>query len=155
MKSALKRAGFKQVHKQMNDIHLQFTAKVAFFIILLFSFNLFFAGHYTPGGGFVGGLLLSAAIVLLLLAYDFKTLKQMLPIRFRLLIATGLLLAVGVPTVLMFFGYPFFTHEFTGINLPIVGEIDLHSATFFDLGVFLTVCGATLLIIILVGGADD
>ncbi|HLR39608.1 MAG TPA: Na(+)/H(+) antiporter subunit B [Jeotgalicoccus sp.] len=155
MKSALKRAGYKQVHKQMNDVHLQFISKVAFFIILLFAFNLFFAGHYTPGGGFVGGLLTSAAIVLLLIAFDVKTLKKMLPIRFRLLIASGLFLAIGVPTGLMFFGYPFFTHEFTEITLPILGEIGLHSATPFDLGVFLTVCGSTLLIIILVGGADD
>ncbi len=67
MKNTLKKAGYDKVQKQMNDVFLQFTAKVVFFIVIMFSFNLFFAGHYTPGGGFVGGLLAAAALILLLI----------------------------------------------------------------------------------------
>ena len=155
MKSTLKRAGYKSLHRQMNDVHLQYISKVAFFIITMFSLNLFFAGHYTPGGGFVGGLLMSSAVLLLLIAYDVKTLKKMLPIPLKLLISLGLLFAIGVPFLLMMFGNPFFTHALTDVYIPLLGDVHIHSAVFFDLGVFLVVFGATILILIAVGGVKD
>lgn len=155
MKSTLKRAGYKTLHRQMNDVHLQYISKVAFFIITMFSLNLFFAGHYTPGGGFVGGLLMSSAVLLLLIAYDIKTLKKMLPIPLKLLISLGLLFAIGVPFLLMMFGNPFFTHALTDVYIPLLGDVHIHSAVFFDLGVFLVVFGATILILIAVGGVKN
>ena len=45
------------------------------------------------------------------------------------------------------FGYPFLTSTFGHFNIPLVGEIELASAMIFDLGVYLTVVGATLLIL--------
>lgn len=155
MKNTLKKAGYNKVQKQMNDVFLQFTAKVVFFIIIMFSFNLFFAGHYTPGGGFVGGLLAAAALILLLIAYDRKTLASMVPIDFRLVITIGLLFAAGIPTLSFLFGTPFFTHQYTYVEVPVFGEVALHSAVLFDIGVFLTVAATALLIIVLVGEADE
>lgn len=150
MKSALMRAGYKKVSRQMNDIFLQFTSKVIFFLIIMFAFNLFFAGHYTPGGGFVGGLLGAAAVVLLLIAFDRKTVHKMLPFNFRYLILLGLIFASVVPTLSFLFGTPFFQHQFTYITVPLLQELSLHSAVLFDIGVFLTVMGTCLLIITLV-----
>ena len=77
-----------------NDVILQTTTKFVFFIIFLFSIHIFFAGHYTPGGGFVGGLLTAGAIVLLLLAFDLKTVQKALPFNFTIVTAIGLLLVV-------------------------------------------------------------
>ena len=57
----------RRIRMKTNDVILQTTTKFVFFIIFLFSVHIFFAGHYTPGGGFVGGLLTAGAIVLLLL----------------------------------------------------------------------------------------
>lgn len=154
MKSTLKKAGYSKVQKQVHDVFLQFTAKIIFFIIILFAFKLFFAGHYTPGGGFVGGLLAAAAIILLLVAYDQKTVEKMLPIDFRILIGIGLTFAAVLPILSFFFGTPFFTHQHTYINVPIFGEVALHSAVIFDVGVFLTVAGSSLLIIKLIAEED-
>ena len=150
MKSALMRAGYKKVSRQMNDVFLQFASKIIFFLIVMFAFNLFFAGHYTPGGGFVGGLLGAAAVVLLLIAFDRKTVHKMMPINYRFMITLGLVFAGGVPTISYLFGTPFFQHQFTYVEVPILQELSLHTAVLFDIGVFLTVMGACLLIITLV-----
>ena len=45
------------------------------------------------------------------------------------------------------FGYPFLTSSFGHFTLPVIGEIELATALLFDLGVYLTVVGATLMIL--------
>lgn len=134
-----------------NNLILQFTSKIVFYMIFFFSVHIFFAGHYTPGGGFVGGLLTSSAIVLLLLAYDLKTVQNVLPINYTYMTAIGLILALGTAAFPMFRGDPFFTHYFDYFNLPLIGKTSLHTAALFDLGVFLVVVGVTMTIIQTIG----
>ncbi|MGG0740772.1 Na(+)/H(+) antiporter subunit B [Niallia taxi] len=137
-----------------NDVILQTTTKIVLFIILIFSVFIFFTGHYTPGGGFIGGLLTSGAIVLLLLAFDLKTIKKILPFNYMYMIATGLLFSIGTGAGAMLFNVPFLTHAYTHIDIPILGELSLHTATIFDLGVFLVVVGVTMTIIQTIGGDE-
>jgi len=137
-----------------NDVILQTATKVILFIILIFSVFIFFTGHYTPGGGFVGGLLTSGAIVLLLLAFDLKTVKKILPFNYMIMIAIGLLFAIGTGAGALLFNVPFLTHAYTHIDIPILGDLSLHTATLFDLGVFLVVVGVTMTIIQTIGGDD-
>ena len=59
----------------------------------------------------------------------------------RLLIA----LLTGVASWV--FGYPFLTTTFAHLHWPLIGEFELASALLFDLGVYTTVVGATLLIL--------
>ncbi|MET4561512.1 Na(+)/H(+) antiporter subunit B [Lysinibacillus parviboronicapiens] len=134
-----------------NDVILQFTAKIVFFIIFFFSIHIFMAGHYTPGGGFVGGLLTSSAIVLLVLAFDLKTVRTVLPFNYTYLTATGLLLALSTAAFPMFLGEPFFTHFFDYFDLPLLGKQSLHTAMLFDGGVYLVVVGVTMTIIQTIG----
>ena len=47
----------------------------------------------------------------------------------------------------LFFGYPFLTTHTAHLRLPMFGDVHLPSAMFFDIGVFATVVGATLLIL--------
>lgn len=136
---------------KVNNLILQFTSKIVFFMIFFFSVHIFFAGHYTPGGGFVGGLLMSSAIVLLVIAFDLKTVQTILPINYTYMTAIGLLIAVATAAFPMFVGKPFFTHFFDYFNLPIIGKTSLHTAALFDLGVYLVVVGVTMTIIQTIG----
>ncbi len=137
-----------------NDIILQTTTKIVSFIIILFSFHIFFAGHNNPGGGFVGGLLTSGAIVLLLLAYDIKTVSNILSIDYKMMIAVGLLFAIGTGLGSLLFNVPFLTHAFGDFTLPLLGETVLHTAVLFDIGVYLVVVGSTMTIIQTIGESE-
>ncbi|AZB44224.1 Na(+)/H(+) antiporter subunit B [Bacillus sp. FJAT-42376] len=144
----------KRTNLKTNDLILQTVVKVVFFIIFIYSVYIFFAGHYTPGGGFVGGLMTSSAIVLLLLAYDVKTVAAVIPFNFLKIAATGLLLALGTGMASFFYKVPFLTHAHGPVHLPFFGEVELASATAFDLGVYLVVVGVTMTIIQTIGETE-
>ncbi|MGV2940026.1 Na(+)/H(+) antiporter subunit B [Mesobacillus sp. LC4] len=137
-----------------NDVILQTVTKFTLFVIILFSIHLFFAGHYYPGGGFIGGLMTSGAIVLLLLAFDIKTVKMILPVDYLKVVAVGLLFAIGTGAGALFFDKPFLTHAYTYAYLPLLGKTSLHTAVLFDTGVFLVVIGVTMTIIQTIGESE-
>lgn len=70
-----------------------------------------------------------------------------LPLLPRRWIAWGLLLALGTGLGALILGYPFLTSHTAHVSLPLIGEIHVASAMFFDMGVFSLVVGATLLIL--------
>ncbi|MDA3130779.1 Na(+)/H(+) antiporter subunit B [Aliibacillus thermotolerans] len=137
---------------KLNDIVIQTTTKFVLFIILAFSIFIFFNGHHHPGGGFIGGLMTSAAITLLLLAFDFETVKRILPIDFKILTASGMLIATLTGMGGLVFGGPFLSHTFGYVHLPFFGEVELATALLFDLGVYFVVVGSALTIIEMIGG---
>jgi multicomponent Na+:H+ antiporter subunit B len=134
-----------------NDLILQTITKFVVLIILLFSVSIFFGGHYSPGGGFVGGLMTSGAIVLLLLAFDINTVAKLLPINYISVVATGLLIASLTVMGAVVFDVPVMTHAYKYFDLPILGHTSLHTAVLFDLGVYLVVVGVTMTIIQTIG----
>ncbi|GGA99152.1 Na(+)/H(+) antiporter subunit B [Macrococcus hajekii] len=137
--------------KQRNDVILQFSTLVIFFIIIMFSLSIFLGGHYSPGGGFVGGLLVSAALLLILIAYDIKTLKNILPIDFKIIIGIGLALCFATPFLALMMGDPFFKHYYGDLHLPGLGMLHWHTAMLFDIGVMLAVIGTCMTIIMTIG----
>jgi len=132
---------------KFTDVILQTATKVLVFIIMAFSIYILFAGHHDPGGGFIGGLITASAITLLYIALDAETVRQMLPLDFRLVAASGVLLAVLTGTASLFFREPFLNQVFAHVHIPLLGEMELTSAFVFDTGVYLVVVGATLGII--------
>ncbi|TDL30377.1 Na(+)/H(+) antiporter subunit B [Jeotgalibacillus sp. S-D1] len=140
--------------KKPNDLILKTVTKVISFIIILFSLHLFFAGHYEPGGGFIGGLMTAAALVLLLLAYDMKTVNTILPFNYKIMTALGLLIAVLTSAGALLFNVPFLTHAYDYFELPLLGETSLHTAVLFDIGVYLVVIGITMTIIQTIGESE-
>lgn len=138
-----------------NDVILQTVTRTVSFIILLFSLYLFFAGHHNPGGGFIGGLMTGAALVLLYVAYDIETINKILPIDYKKMTALGLLIAVSTGLGSFIFNVPFLTHSFGYFYLPFLGKTELATAVLFDLGVYLTVVGVTMTIILAIGEDDE
>ena len=70
-----------------------------------------------------------------------------LPLRLTRWIALGLLAALATGLGSLFWGYPFLTTHTAHLTLPLLGELHVASALFFDAGVFATVVGSTLLIL--------
>ncbi|MFD1018291.1 Na(+)/H(+) antiporter subunit B [Thalassobacillus hwangdonensis] len=131
-----------------NDLILRTTTTLIAFILLGFSMYLFFAGHNKPGGGFIGGLMTAAAIVLMYMAYGMEAVRKIIPINFRHMIAAGLLIAVLTGAGSFVLGEPFLSQSFAYFQLPILGKTELATAVLFDLGVYLTVVGVTMTIIL-------
>lgn len=135
-----------------NDLILKTMTILISFILFGFSVYLFFAGHNAPGGGFIGGLMTSAAILLMYMAYGEETMKKVLPINSRTVIAIGLVIAVATGIGAFIFGQPFLSQTFGYFEFPVFGEVELATAMLFDLGVYLTVIGAALTIILTISG---
>ncbi len=116
---------------------------------------LYLRGHNLPGGGFVAGLTLACALVALRIAGGGTAILDPRQLTYQTWVACGLLAAglTGVGSMLL--GYPFLTTSFLHPVLPVVGEVPIASAMFFDLGVFMTVVGAALLTTISPGLLPD
>ncbi|WLD95260.1 Na(+)/H(+) antiporter subunit B [Alkalihalobacillus sp. AL-G] len=131
-----------------NDIILKTTSAIIVFVILAFSVNLFLAGHNAPGGGFIGGLMASGGFLLLYIAFGLKTMSKILKVNFRYFIAAGLMIAFLTGAGSFLFGQPFLSHTYGYFNLPILGKTELATAMLFDLGVYITVIGVTMTILL-------
>ncbi len=116
-------------------------------LALLVSVFIFLRGHNLPGGGFIAGLITSIAIIQQYIAHGVEWIKPRLTVNYQWLIGSGVLIAVLAGMGSWAFGRPFLTTWFDYFSLPIVGKFELASALVFDLGVYLTVIGATLLIL--------
>jgi len=136
------------------DVHPAIMASLTRILLplaLLVAVFILLRGHNLPGGGFIAGLVTAVALITQYLANGVHWTQARLPANMHPLIATGLLLATLTGLGSWWFGYPFLTSTFSHIHWPIVGEFELASAMLFDLGVYLTVVGATLLILIFIG----
>lgn len=114
---------------------------------LLFSLFLLLRGHNLPGGGFIAGLMAAIALILQYVASGSEWTETRLRGRYRAVIAIGLLIAFATGFGALAVGYPFLSSTFTYVDVPLIGEIELATAMIFDVGVFLTVVGAVMLML--------
>jgi multicomponent K+:H+ antiporter subunit A len=95
----------------------------------------------------VAGLVVAIAVIAQYMVGGTRWVEDRLQLRPPRWIATGLLLALATGLGALLLGYPFLTTHTAHITLPLLGELHLPSATFFDLGVFAVVVGSTLLLL--------
>jgi multicomponent K+:H+ antiporter subunit A len=120
-------------------------------LALLVSVFIFLRGHNLPGGGFIAGLITAVALITQYLANGAAWSHARLSGNMHPLITAGLCFALVTGLASWLFGRPFLTSTFGHFELPLIGELELASAMAFDLGVYLVVVGATLLILINLG----
>ncbi|MCU1720551.1 monovalent cation/H+ antiporter subunit A [Pseudomonas sp. 5P_5.1_Bac1] len=114
---------------------------------LLVSMYLFMRGHNQPGGGFVAGLVMSVAFILQYMVAGTQWVEAQMSLRPLRWMGTGLLCATLTGVGALLFGYPFLTTHTAHLHLPVLGDLHVASALFFDIGVFTVVVGSTLLIL--------
>lgn len=137
--------------RDYNPLLVQNAARALLPLAALVSIFLFLRGHNLPGGGFIAGLVLATAVVLLKVAGGGPAWTDIARGRLQTWIAAGLLAAGATGMGSFLFGYPFLTSTFGHPVLPVIGVVPLASAAVFDLGVYLTVIGATLLALLAPG----
>jgi multicomponent Na+:H+ antiporter subunit B len=128
-------------------------------VILMTAVALLLQGHNLPGGGFVGAVLTVTALVLVYVvfgaAYLVETVGadgERLVGAYRALFAVGLGVAFVSGLAPMGLGGSFLSQAVFFVDgLPLYGELEVASALAFDLGVYLTVVGALLVVVSEVG----
>ncbi len=113
-------------------------------LAVLVSIYFFLRGHNLPGGGFIAGLTLAMALMLQFVASGRAYVSQRMGVDYQPWIGWGLLVAGGCGMASWWLGAPFMTTSYDYPWLPLIGAVPLASAAVFDLGVFLTVVGATM-----------
>ncbi|HUP65955.1 MAG TPA: Na+/H+ antiporter subunit B [Thermoanaerobaculia bacterium] len=131
----------------MSSLILRTAARFLIPLLVLFSILTLFRGHNLPGGGFAGGLLASTAFALFIFAWDAPAARRAMALDPHLLIGGGLLLALASGLPGMFRGGAFLTGLWASLPAGDGSGLALGSPVVFDIGVYLTVVGSTVLII--------
>ena len=105
-------------------------------------------GHNAPGGGFVGGLVMATAVIVQYMVGGTMWVESRLRMHPQLWIALGLLSAGAAGIAAWFASLPFLTSVAVDVNLPMVGDLHLSSVLLFDLGVYVLVIGAVVLMLV-------
>jgi multicomponent K+:H+ antiporter subunit A len=126
----------------------RFLMRMMFPAIAVLALFLLYRGHNLPGGGFVAGIAVAVAFILQYMAGGTRWFEERINLRPVWLMGLGLAVACAAGVGSWFAGYPFLTSHVAVFALPLLGEIHVPSALFFDAGVFLLVIGATALFLI-------
>jgi multicomponent K+:H+ antiporter subunit A len=133
-------------------------ARLVLPLSLLVAVYIFWRGHNQPGGGFIAGLVVAVALVLQYMSLGQQQAEHVLRAhagsRFIRWVGLGLGIAWLTGVGAFAFGQPFLTSAHGHPQVPLLGELPLATAALFDLGVFITVVGATLLMLSMLGAAS-
>ena len=117
-------------------------------LLIVVAAYFFFRGHDLPGGGFAAGVTLAIAFLIQYIATNVRWVEAritVLPIRWM---GIGLLVAGATGMGAWLFGYPFLTAYAQYVDIPAVGKVPAATAMLFDIGVFATVVGAVVLMLV-------
>ena len=138
-----------------SPLMLRITSSWILPLALVISLYIFLRGHNYPGGGFIAGLITALALIIQYIALGQDQAEQLLKAKsgrlYEIWIGTGLSIAGITAISAWYWGRPFLTSAHIYVSPPILGEMHLASAAAFDVGVYITVVGATMLMISVLG----
>lgn len=138
-----------------SPLMFRMTASWVLPIALVVSLYIFLRGHNYPGGGFIAGLITSLALVIQYIALGQDQAENMLKAKsgrlYEIWIGIGLIIAGLTGIAAWLWGRPFLTSAHVYVESGIFGKFHFASAAAFDLGVYGTVVGATMLLISVLG----
>ena len=105
-------------------------------------------GHNAPGGGFVGGLVMATALIVQYMVGGTIWVEAHVRVHPQVLVALGLMAAALAGMSAWLVSTPFLDAQALDLHLPLIGQTHLSSVLLFDLGVYLSVIGATVLMLI-------
>jgi multicomponent K+:H+ antiporter subunit A len=114
----------------------------------LVSLYFLLRGHDAPGGGFVGGLVLATAVIVQYMVSGTIWVEARLRVLPLIWMGVGLLAALLAGTQAWWSSLPFLTARAVDIHVPLLGNVRLASVMLFDLGVYMLVVGATVLMLV-------
>ncbi|WP_219419265.1 MnhB domain-containing protein [Pseudonocardia nigra] len=123
---------------------LEMTTRALFPTVLVFSLYLLLVGHYAPGGGFSAGLVAGLAFVLRFIAGGSTDVSTAVRVRPPVVLGTGLTIALVTALAPLVVGAPVLSTAKLAAHLPLLGEVELQTSVFLDVGVYLLIIGAVL-----------
>jgi len=141
--------------EQDRSLVLETAVRLIFHTVLVFSVYLLFAGHNSPGGGFVGGLVAGAAFVLRYIAGGRAALRAAVPVDPRLPLGLGLVVATLTAMASLALGGQLLESGKIEQDVPVLGLLKVTSALPFDTGVYLVVIGLVLGVLRTLGAEAD
>ncbi|KAA0874214.1 Na+/H+ antiporter subunit B [Nitrincola tapanii] len=115
---------------------------------MLFSIFLLLRGHDEPGGGFIAGLVASGALALYLFTFGAMMTRDLMRVDPRNLIGLGLVIAMLSTLPGWAQNEPFLTAQWWPMTLPGGTELKLSTPLIFDIGVYLTVLGTVMTMLV-------
>lgn len=129
----------------MNSIIFRTVSRLLMGLMLLFSLFLLWRGHNEPGGGFIGGLVAAAGLVVYGLSAGPQSMRLILRADPRVIALSGLLIAVVAGLMPLLVGDDFLTGLWLFIGAtPTDKGLALGTPLLFDIGVYLTVVGGVV-----------
>lgn len=135
--------GHPEFHPVPSDLILRYVVIGGFIPLNLFAGYLFLRGHQEPGGGFIAGLVTALSLILLIFVLGVHGVRRLVRINPLSLAAGGVILSVLVSLIPVALGMPLFYHYHGYILGFYIG-----TPLWFDLGVYLTVVGVLLKLIL-------
>ncbi|WP_370574753.1 monovalent cation/H+ antiporter subunit B [Methanomethylovorans sp.] len=135
----------------MTTVITKMITRICLPLVILFSISLLLAGHNNPGGGFIGGVMFASIVALAYVAYGLEEIKRSFNPDWGKWFGFGLILASFPAFAALPFGHNFFRSAVEFLHIPLIGEIELVSASIFDTGVYIVVIGSLLSIFQMVG----
>lgn len=127
-------------------VTLDQTVPIIFYVVMVGSLYMLFAGHNQPGGGFVGGLVAGAAVSLRYISGGIQEVRSTSRLKPWTVLGIGVIVAATAAVAPVLIGQPVLTSGYTVWEIPVLGDVALSSALVFDIGVYICVVGLVLMV---------